>query len=580
MKSFEDYFSEDNIIKMLVKFRIASARKRHKVHLIRDISNHDKTNLINHERFLCPIELSALLPPRKKWVRPHKLQRKVLNSSHKVTMAAVLRKIKQTETFLSTGLISKAPRWYKNLKRFTKTLRHDVLSEERLVLNRPDIVPIEKIKGSPNGECRPIAMYGYRDKIIIGLCSKYLTDLFEPFFQEPDCSYAFRSGRFDRIKTHHDAVKCILKFRNENRKELWSAECDIKKFFDCVNHELLSEVFERYLIRLQQDSIEADPRSKSIFYEYLNSYTFNQDVFSKNETQWWDVFNIPNGFFKWEKDALTKRFYPEGIDKHRLGVPQGGALSCFISNFFLHDVDMEVHRSGIESLYVRYCDDMVILHQNKLGCEQALNRYSLAIDHKQLLIHDPNEVTYSQDYWGDNFTKSKKPYLWSSVKNSGVPWLAFVGYQIRHDGCIRVRKSSLDKEKVKQQKETDRVLNAVHYREAHKLNTNSRKSLPALTFALNQRLISMSAGRIKLHNYKTADPSMCWTNGFRAVSNNHSTRNQFRSLDKTRSNQLKRFEKLLLMLKKPSEDSDDIKILSYYGKPYSYYCFLEHELTK
>jgi len=580
MNSFEDYFCDDNIIRMIVKFRMAIAKRRHKIHLIRDVSNHEKTNLITNEHFLCPVDLSALLPPRKKWVRPHKYQRSQLNSSHDVTQASILRKIRQTETFLQSGLLKKKPKWYRNLSNFIKSVKTDVLSRDKIVLNKPDIIPIEKIKGSSSGECRPIAMYGYRDKIIIGLCSKYLTDLFEPLFQNPDCSYAFRSSRFAKMKTHHDAVDCIISFRNKNKRQLWTAECDIKKFFDCVNHDLVKDVFERYALLFQEESIIVDERSKKIFYEYLNSYAFNLDVYSLNGSSYFDTFKINNGFFKWEENELSSNYYPDGIDKHRLGVPQGGALSCFISNLFLHDVDVEVYKSELEFLYVRYCDDMVILHQNKFGCQDALDRYSRAIDQKKLLIHKPEEVSYSKDYWGDKATKSKMPYLWSSIDLSGIPWLAFVGYQIRYDGCVRVRKSSINKEKEKQKRETDRVLHAIHYKEPNSLNKNSRKSLPALEFALNHRLISMSAGRIKLHSYGTADPNMCWTNGFRAITNNHSSRNQFRSLDKTRSNQLQRFKKLLTSLKKKSDDSDDVKILPYYGKPYSYYCFLEHEITK
>ncbi|MFF5380548.1 reverse transcriptase domain-containing protein [Pedobacter suwonensis] len=580
MKSFDEYFSEDNIIKMVVKFRMATAKKRHKIHLIRDISYHEKTNLIGNERFMCPTDLSAILPPRKKWIRPHRYQRSKLKSSHEVTMASILRKVKQTETFLASGLLVRAPKWYRNLRFFVEKVRHDALFSEDIVLNKPDIVPIEKIKRSPKGECRPIAMYGYRDKIIIGLCSKYFTDLFDPVFQEPDCSYAFRSGLFTKVKTHHDAVDHILKFRTVNRKELWSAECDIKKFFDCVNHELLISIFDRYVLEFEHQGIFVDKRSRCIFYAYLNSYAFNFDVYSLNGTSYFDLFQIKNGFFKWEKDSLVDRFYPGGIDNLRLGVPQGGALSCFISNLFLHEVDMEVYKAGSDSVYVRYCDDMVILHKDKSGCQEALDRYSIAIGHKMLLIHDPQEVSYSTEYWGEKATKSKKPYLWSTVSSGGIPWLAFVGYQIRYDGCIRVRKSSIDKEKEKQKKETDRVLNAIDFRNPEDLNLNSRKSLAALEFALNHRLISMSAGRIKLHNYGTADPTMCWTNGFRAVSNNHSTRNQFRGLDKTRANQLKRFRKQLMLLDKVSEDVDDVDILPYYGKPYSYYCFLEHDIVK
>ena len=43
--------------------------------------------------------------------------------------------------------------------------------------------------------------------------------------------------------------------------------------------------------------------------------------------------------------------------------------------------------------------------------------------------------------------KSKAPYEWGPATKPGrVPWCAFVGYQIRHDGALRLRPSSLKKE--------------------------------------------------------------------------------------------------------------------------------------
>ena len=61
--------------------------------------------------------------------------------------------------------------------------------------------------------------------------------MFDDYFQ--DSSYAFRSQKNDnnKILSHHDCIIDILKFRNKHiDKELYVAECDMKKFYDTVNH--------------------------------------------------------------------------------------------------------------------------------------------------------------------------------------------------------------------------------------------------------------------------------------------------------------------------------------------------------
>src|SRR5690606_31211487 len=61
-------------------------------------------------------------------------------------------------------------------------------------------------------------------------------------------------------------------------------------------------------------------------------------------------------------------------------------------------------------------------------------------------------------------TKSKAPYVWGdqgSGSGASVPWLAFVGYQIRRDGRVRVRKASIDKELYKQRRVATDILKSL-----------------------------------------------------------------------------------------------------------------------
>jgi len=51
-------------------------------------------------------------------------------------------------------------------------------------------------------------------------------------------------------------------------------------------------------------------------------------------------------------------------------------------------------------------------------------------------------------FWSDKI-KSKHPYKWSLNYADSFPWFGFVGYEIHYAGNLRVRKSSLAKEKTK-----------------------------------------------------------------------------------------------------------------------------------
>jgi len=158
------------------------------------------------------------------------------------------------------------------------------------------------------------------------------------------------------------------------------------------------------------------------------------------------------------------------------------------------------------------------------------------------------------------------PYQWDKVNNSSsegkanVPWLSFVGYQVRYDGLVRVRSKSIRKELKKQVSETDKILKII--------KTSPRINALAVKFRLEQRLISMSRGRFKFGSSKI---SMCWCAGFQVLKSNPNVTNQIRQLDRNREKQIARLE--MHLEKVPTPRSKSLKPpprLKFYGHNYSY----------
>ncbi|PTT15754.1 hypothetical protein DBR27_03270, partial [Flavobacterium sp. HMWF030] len=378
------------------------------------------------------------------------------------------------------------------------------------------------------------------DKIICSLTAKYLTQFFEHLFL--DCSYAFRAKNKNNndIPTHHDCIQAILDNRKKE-KDLWVAECDIQKFFDTVQHEYLLKIFDDLSLRIESEkNIVLDNKAKIIFKLFLDSFSFQENILSLNsDPQWFNSRGLPNGNFDWVEKELNDKFGDSYTSKYILGVPQGNAISCFISNLILHNVDEKVLESQSDVFYLRYCDDMVLMHKNNNICHQTLDIFMTALHENFLLYHNPKktlnykERKNSLEFW-DN--KSKEPFYWGNkhLDENNIPWVSFVGYQVNFYGKIRVRKATLRKETKKQTETSQKVLKALGKLSESDVieEKNSRKSINQLVSTLQQKLISMSVGRINILNHKNPQiQALCWTNGFKKLSTNKITNTQLKYLD-------------------------------------------------
>lgn len=293
-----------------------------------------------------------------------------------------------------------------------------------------------------------------KDKIILSIINKYLTEIFDKCFI--DESFAFRYKRLINgvcmSPTHHDPVNEIITYRERLKEEnLFVAECDMKNFFDTVNHSIIKKTFKQLSEgrAIKVDSQIEFKNAKRILYDYLDSYTFNKNVLPLNDKQeYFDKYNIKKGEFKWVKEELISNNYYKKLSNAKIGIPQGGALSGLIANMVLNGVDKKVlkHQDNSHSLlYVRFCDDMLIMHPDQKICEKAFNEYLNGLKLKKLVVHKPELPPFlsPNNFWKH---KSKGCYKWDDNAEAGSPWIGFVGYEIHHKGYLRVRKSSLLKE--------------------------------------------------------------------------------------------------------------------------------------
>lgn len=148
----------------------------------------------------------------------------------------------------------------------------------------------------PNGKLRPFGIPTPKDKVVQQAIRMTIEPLFEPNFL--NSSHGFRPKR-----SAHTALRDIRQWTGIT----WVIEGDIKGCFDNVDHHTLEQLLKK---RVRDENLI------SLYWKAVNAGYVN------------------NGNL--EPHSLT-------------GVPQGGVLSPFLSNVYMHELDVFV-----EELKVRY----------------------------------------------------------------------------------------------------------------------------------------------------------------------------------------------------------------------------------
>ena len=149
----------------------------------------------------------------------------------------------------------------------------------RYRFSKPTVKAIEKEtdKKQKTIICRPICSFGLDDRLIASLYNKCLTSVLDSLFYEK--SYAFRKcQQDDHTFAHLKAVKNIKDFRQEHKnKNLWVAECDMKSFYDTIDHNVIKNRFCLLLRESLSKGIINDSEYlilKRIMFSYIDCFNF------------------------------------------------------------------------------------------------------------------------------------------------------------------------------------------------------------------------------------------------------------------------------------------------------------------
>jgi RNA-directed DNA polymerase len=195
-----------------------------------------------------------------------------------------------------------------------------------------------------------------RDRILHHAIFRVLNPIFEPTFIP--ASYSCRVGK----GTHKGMkdVRNMIRAESENHsKKCWALKCDVRKFFDSIDHDVLLGMLGAKI---------RDENAMWLLREIVESFTTSR----------------PNLF-------------------ERRGVPIGNLTSQIFANIYMNEFDQFMKHQLRVKHYARYTDDFVIVSDDREYLENLLPpvRQFLS-EHLRLELH-PQKVILRRTNQGTDF---------------------------------------------------------------------------------------------------------------------------------------------------------------------------------
>jgi len=189
---------------------------------------------------------------------------------------------------------------------------------------------------------RHIHKAAVKDRVVHHLVSKIFQQIYDRSFIYD--SYSCRLG-----KGTHKAVNRLRKFSlkesQNNKNNFYVLKCDIRKFFDNVDHQILVALLKKRI---------------------------------KDERFLWLIKEIVFSF-----ETLPGK-----------GIPLGNLTSQYFANIYLNELDQFIKHKLRIKYYIRYTDDFVILDENRKKLEELvmpinnflLRRLKLSLHPEKIII--------------------------------------------------------------------------------------------------------------------------------------------------------------------------------------------------
>jgi hypothetical protein len=426
--------------------------------------------------------------------------------------------------------------WQQHLQALQADIRARANGNKIPMLARPTLMIVPK--EHDRARQRLIARYALPESILCGLTFAYLQAQLDPVFT--DTSLAFRIKGHEAEDPRTAALRQIIGVRDRHENSpLWCAEVDIQSFYDCVDPQVAWDSIQRVSVAAQQClGRTIDPRSLNIVRAYLDSYSFTESATAGAKRNWPDV---------------DLRKLHGGELPTRLGIPQGGALSCLLVNCVLDLADERVKAAaaaGKELIYLRYCDDVIIISTDREVTAQALRIYLQTLQELRLPAHpcfQPNGDDAA--FWK---AKSRDVYAWGIDRAAGEqPWIGFLGYQVRRDGLLRIRPGTIEKQRARITSIADETLKSLGYKpgrigEDEPKQWAWKRSPESILVELHRRLTALGTGLwASAYDTERQQRDQCWSGAFKLLQGRPFVAGPLKDLDRHRERQLRRVARRL-----------------------------------
>lgn len=183
---------------------------------------------------------------------------------------------------------------------------------------------------------REISKASVRDRVLHHAICRVITPIFDARFIFD--SYSSRKGK-GTLAAINRFEKFAWKLSRNNTRTVWVLKCDVRKFFDSVDHDILTCLLGKYILC---------PQTLNLLRDVVQS------------------FEIQKG----------------------KGIPLGNLTSQLFSNAYLDCLDQYVKRALQVKHYVRYADDMFALNVSREYLEEIFSRIkSFAREELELEFH-------------------------------------------------------------------------------------------------------------------------------------------------------------------------------------------------
>jgi retron-type reverse transcriptase len=204
-----------------------------------------------------------------------------------------------------------------------------------------------------------------RDRVVHHAVFKVLNRVFEPTFITD--SFSCRIGK----GTHKGVVRVQKMIRQVSKSQThpcYALKCDIKKFFDTVDHGILLAILQRRI---------KDPDFLWLLEEIAKSYVATQRERERERER----VNAPP----------------------RVGIPIGNLTSQIFANIYMNEFDQFVKHDLKVRHYARYTDDFVVIADESSYLENLLPSMSDFLSNRLALSLHPEKVFIQSCHRGIDF---------------------------------------------------------------------------------------------------------------------------------------------------------------------------------